>query len=268
MSIALRNILEYNGRYGMIIFSWIFLVACILSLLYFGIIMVYTKLQASFGGFFLLIGTGSILLSGIYKYLAKNKCKYNPIIEKSTLLILFLGVLIFLVILFTILYYGKSTHEKNADYLVVLGARINGNRITKSLRYRLEAALHYMNENPNSIAIVSGGRGEGENITEAQAMKEYLIRHGIDDKNILMEDRSTDTNENICFSKKIIQDTNKTVIIISNSFHLYRALHIAKKQGFYKVKGIGAPSDRVLVFSYYIREVIAVLKDKIFKNML
>jgi uncharacterized SAM-binding protein YcdF (DUF218 family) len=236
-------------------------------LLYFAVIVIYTKTSTAFGGFFIASGLGLILLSNIYKYLGKRESTIYPFIEKMTWILLILGILVFFIILRVILINGKKSKLKEVDYLIILGARINGNRITKSLKYRLDTALEFLENNKQTKVIVSGGRGEGENITEAQAMKEYLVSKGFDNNRVIKEDRSRDTNQNIKYSKDIIKDTSKTILIVTNTFHLYRSLQIARKQGFTSVEGLGAPSDKVLVFSYYIREVFAVLKDKLFRNM-
>lgn len=77
------------------------------------------------------------------------------------------------------------------DYLVILGAQVRGTVPSRALRKRLDTALAYLEENPGTIAVVSGGRGPGEDITEAEIMKEYLLLHGIDEKRILVETDST-----------------------------------------------------------------------------
>ncbi|BCN32496.1 YdcF family protein [Anaeromicropila herbilytica] len=249
------------------LFAWIFMLIGIVFIIYFAIIVIYTKAGTAFGGFFITVGSVCLILSYLYKYLEDKYKIIFRYIERITLLLFVIGILIFFIILSRIVCCAKRKVERKADYLIVLGARINGNTITKSLKYRLDVAVDYLNKNDSTVAIVSGGRGSGENISEAEAMNQYLLQQGIRTERIILEDRSTNTNENIIFSKNIIKDTHQRIVIVTNSFHLYRALQIAKKQGFHKLSGLGAPTDTVMVVSYYIREVLAVIKDKINGNM-
>ena len=69
--------------------------------------------------------------------------------------------------------------SENLDYLVVLGAQVNGTKLSNSLRLRVERAGEYLEENPETKAVLSGGKGTGEDITEAEAMYRYLEKKGI-----------------------------------------------------------------------------------------
>ena len=91
---------------------------------------------------------------------------------------------------------GSAAHRK-ADYgkdvLIVLGCAVRGERVSLTLKLRLDAALEYLEHSPNTAVIVSGGKGDGENISEAEAMKRYLAAHGVDESRIITEDKSTST---------------------------------------------------------------------------
>ena len=89
---------------------------------------------------------------------------------------------------------------ENLDYLIVLGAHVDGTRLTLALLERTRRALQYLKENPRTIAVLSGGRGSGEQISEAQAMFHYLTAHGIPKERLILEDRSVNTKENLAFS--------------------------------------------------------------------
>ena len=90
--------------------------------------------------------------------------------------------------------------QENLDYIIVLGAHVNGTRLSKALLERARRALEYLEKNPGTKAVLSGGQGEGESISEAQAMSIYLQEHGISSDRLIMEDRSTNTKENLDFS--------------------------------------------------------------------
>jgi uncharacterized SAM-binding protein YcdF (DUF218 family) len=167
----------------------------------------------------------------------------------------------------TIIYHANQKADPDLDYLIILGAQVRGTKITKTLQKRLDTAATYLQENPRTIAIVSGGRGRGEDISEAEAMRRYLMEQGIDALRIRMEDSSTNTNENIRYSKNIIQDENAKVAVVTNGFHIYRAIKIAQKQGLNEIQGLAAPSDSKLFINYYVREVFGVIKEKLAGNI-
>ncbi len=156
--------------------------------------------------------------------------------------------------------------QENLDYVIVLGAQVRGTRITNSLRKRLEAAKEYLDENPDTIAIVSGGQGSGEDLSEAQCMYDYLVENGISPDRIIMEDKSTNTDENIEFSMNIIeagyQGTAPSIGVITNNFHVYRTVKVCEKKG-YDVSGIPAESDRILFVNYMVREFFALVQYKL-----
>ena len=129
------------------------------------------------------------------------------------------------------------------------------------------SVLDYLNDNPNTLVIVSGGKGANEPITEAQGMKDYLIKKGISEDHIIMEDKSNNTIQNIHNSMELFDYKNSSVGIVSSNFHLYRAVAIAKKQGLQNVSGIKAYSTPYYFPHNALRECFGILKDTIFGNM-
>ena len=150
----------------------------------------------------------------------------------------------------------KIRQEREADYLIVLGAGVNGTVPSLSLRNRLDAALVYLQEHPNTICVVSGGKGDGENITEAECMYRYLTAAGIDPKRIIKEEQATSTQENLAYSTALVG--KDSIGILSSEYHLYRAGCMARDQGFDPVL-IPAETTRLsLRMNYYMREVVAL----------
>lgn len=147
--------------------------------------------------------------------------------------------------------------QPNLAYIIVLGAQIRGTVVTNSLERRLVKTMEYLDENPRTIVIVSGGQGKEEDISEAEAMMLYLKDHGIDENRILMESESTSTEENLRFSARLIAEQSEPVGIVTNNFHMYRALRTAKKLGYGSVEGISASSNPVLFLNYMVREFFA-----------
>lgn len=189
--------------------------------------------------------------------------------------------------------------DNNCEYIIVLGCQVRGTRITKSLRKRLDKTIEYMHEvqaddmtgksginnedsifnNENNKAekegnkitknikiIVSGGQGNGEDISEAQAMYDYLVQNGIPADIIIKEDKSTNTEENFRFSEKFIEDKSAKIGIVTNNFHIYRAKKLAHAKGLDNITGIPASSDNVLFINYMVRESIGIVKDYLCGN--
>lgn len=153
------------------------------------------------------------------------------------------------------------------DYLIVLGAQVRENGPSAVLQYRLDAALSYMQENPETICIVSGGQGVNEPFSEAKGMSDYLISHGILSERIILEDTSRNTVENIRNSKALIRNFDGSVGIVTNNFHVFRAVGIAKAQGLGDVYGISAYSHPLYLPNNVLRECCGILKDYFFQNL-
>ena len=158
-----------------------------------------------------------------------------------------------------IIQYSHVKAPKNADYLIVLGARVKGKEPSKVLACRIDAAAKYLKENTDTLVIASGGKGPGEDITEAEAIKRELVSQGINKSRILLEEHSTDTYENIEFSKEFIPPNAEQGLVVTNTFHLYRALSIAKYQGL-RVEGLSAETPWSAVIKSYSREYLAITK--------
>ncbi len=157
--------------------------------------------------------------------------------------------------------------KKNLDYIIVLGAHVDGIRMTLALLERTRRALLYLKENPRTKAVLSGGRGDGENISEAEAMYRYLTGHGIDGNRLILEEESTSTKENLAFSMKKIGISDCSVGIVTNNFHVWRGAAIARKCGFREVAMIPSRYRSWRLLIYIPREILAIIKDKLMGNL-
>lgn len=164
---------------------------------------------------------------------------------------------------FQITNTAKKAPPNNISHLIVLGAQVKGKKMSLSLANRAKAALDYLEKHPETNVIVTGGQGEGEDISEAEALKRYFLENGIKESRILIEDRSTTTIENIRFAKELYKIDE--AIIVSNDFHLYRALKIAKKEG---INGypLAAETPNIAKPKMYVREYAALLKFYLLYN--
>lgn len=156
--------------------------------------------------------------------------------------------------------------KKNLDYLIVLGAHVDGTRLTLALLERTRRALLYLEENPSTKAVLSGGKGEGEEITEAQAMYRYLTEHGIEKSRLLLEEHSTNTKENLAFSLKVIGTADVSVGVVTNNFHVLRGVLIGRKCGFKSVYPVPSRYRTWRLLIYIPREIFALIKDKFVGN--
>lgn len=182
-----------------------------------------------------------------------------------------LAVFLFVEVLIVSAMFQKP--EENLDYVIVLGAQVKGSRPSLSLKYRVDAAEEYLKKNPGTKAVLSGGQGKGEEISEAECMYRELVKQGIAKARLLKEDKSTSTSENIDFSyETVTRDRGKNpgelkVGIVTNSFHVYRGSAIARKKTDFQIWGISAKSNRFLQVNYLVREFLGVLKDKAAGNL-
>ncbi|MDR4946837.1 YdcF family protein [Neobacillus cucumis] len=160
---------------------------------------------------------------------------------------------------FKISQFSHLKASRNADYLIVLGARVNGVEPSLVLASRINAAAKYLKENKKTVVIASGGMGPGEDISEADAIKRELVKQGINESRILLEDRSTNTYENIKFSKRLLPLQEKSIVVVTSTFHLYRAISLAHFQGL-SVDGLPAKTPWLAVFKSYSREYLAITK--------
>ncbi len=151
---------------------------------------------------------------------------------------------------------------KAGRYAIVLGAGVDGTRPSLSLKARLEAALKFANENPDSVLVLSGGQGGGENISEARCMYDWLTERGVDPGRLVMEDRSTSTEENLTFSLEKLRALDPDfgrVTIITAGYHIARAQLMAEDLGYAATSSRAAHTPLpILELNYYLREIPAI----------
>lgn len=171
------------------------------------------------------------------------------------------AALLFFAVVGSLLY--REGHEKapaDADAVIVLGAGLRGSRVSLTLRYRLDEAYDYLQQNPNAVLVLSGGQGEGETIPEAAAMKSYLLSRGVEEEKLIVEDGSTSTYENFLFSLALLRERfgkNAKIAFVTTEFHVYRAELVARRMGI-DASGIGAKGVWYIAPNDYMRESIVL----------
>lgn len=234
-----------------------------LSILYFIGYALMIGLTNRFTYFWIFFGIGLLGVSGMILWFQHRDVKI-PVWLRAML-----GIGTVVIVLFLawaeiiIISYGAKQPTPGADYVIVLGAQVKGRQVSHNLAKRLDAAFSYAKDNPSTTVVVSGGKGTGEDVTEASAMRAYLEQKGLEGSRILEEDRSTNTDENIRFCRQLVDMDQSHVVIVTNNFHVYRGIRIAKKQGMTNVEGLGAAILPYSLPNMYLREGIAVIKYKL-----
>lgn len=182
--------------------------------------------------------------------------------------VLALGCAAFLYAEVPILRAARSDADTDAPYLIVMGAAVHGSVPSMSMVERTDAAVAWLDAHPDGIAVVSGGQGHGEDMTEARAMADYMLSHGVPEERILLEERATSSYENILFSKEIIEEHSGgpagRVALCSSEYHMFRLRYIAASLGLDPVAVTAKTGLPVLRLNYFIREALAMWKCYLF----
>lgn len=153
------------------------------------------------------------------------------------------------------------------ETVIVLGCKVRGTKPSAMLTRRLEATLAYLNENEDVMCITTGGQGAGEDIPEGEAMKTWLIAHGIAESRILVDNTSTDTRENLQNAAAILkeQGLDNEVVIITDGFHQYRASLLANQNGLVSY-AYSAYTNPLYVPTYWVREWMALFEMLVLRH--
>ena len=148
--------------------------------------------------------------------------------------------------------------EEGLEYIIVFGAKVNGTKPSGALSQRIWTAAEYLERNRDSLCIASGSKGDDEGISEAECIRENLIALGIEEKRIILEEKATDTRENLIFSLELTGENVEKIGLVTNDFHVFRALCCARSLSDKKFCGIPAPSTPYGFVHYAVREFFAV----------
>jgi len=273
--------------------GWIAGVCAGLCLIYYIVIVIYSGFSTSFSGIWL---AGAVLLgflSWAVWYGRRHPKKLPLWMPVSAVTLMIASLVIFCVVEVFVFLGAASSDVANLDYVIVLGAKVKEEGISNSLKQRLDKAIEYSQDNPGTVLILSGGQGEDEPRSEAQVMYDYLVYNGVPKEQLVLENVSTSTVENIAYSKVLIdhmeeertagnvkgpgasapgpyihvEDKPLQIGVLTSNFHVYRARKIAEKWGLKGIYGISAKSDPILFLHLCVRECAAILKDKLMGNM-
>ncbi|MCC8105833.1 MAG: YdcF family protein [Clostridiales bacterium] len=272
------------------------LISGILCLFYYTGIVLYAGITTSFAWSWLCGGAALIVLRIVLWYQKQHPHLWLRCLTGAASVLIMVAFVVILVVGSRIVGAMHTVPQENLNYVIVLGAQVRGTSPSLSLKKRLERAAEYAEENPGTIFILSGGQGPDEGISEAECMYQYLVAAGVPEDRLIKEDASTSTRENLTFSAEIIRglaadkeqsmpdmaadkeqsmpdmaedeeqsvpdtdaDVGISVAILSNNFHIYRALLLAEQIGFTNASGIPADSVWFMQPHNILREICAVL---------
>lgn len=219
--------------------------------------------------FYLIWALGGFFFLGLSAVLRYDLWSRFPLpLRRVIVCILAVGAVLFVVAEGCIFAHYRDKGRPDLDYIIVLGAQMKQGGPSVVLKFRLDAAYDYLTANEDTLCVVSGGQGANEPCSEAEGMYTYLVERGIAPERILMEDKSTDTSENIAFSAALIGGTDKDVGIVTNNFHVFRGVMLARHAGFENACGISARSNIYFQPNNLVREFFGIMKDLVCGNLL
>ena len=256
-TIAERTVARKTRNWAAVL-GWVGILLFTLLALFF----LFCMVGYSFSAMVCMAIVGIIL---VYKGLNLLSWKYpqdGRTLKRIFTTILCIGLLVVGITEAIIIKASFGDPKQHCDYMVVLGAGVRGDVPSLSLRNRIDAAYDYLMEHPDVIAVLSGGQGEGENITEGQCMFDHLTVMGIPENRLLLEDQATSTWENLNFSLNMIEEISgqrpEKIGVLSSEYHLFRASLFADACG---VEFVGVPAKTTklsLRVNYFMREVAGV----------
>lgn len=255
----MRTQLQFKAKTGKVLFGL-------------GITLVLTSFLSALAIFGSTFGTAFIMAVGMFisffglTYAKVSDAKIDHLLLLSRLFllgVLLVGMISFAWIETLVFQAARSDSVVNAKYVVVLGAGLRGDQPSQTLKNRLDKGVEYLRGNPETKIVVAGGVGAAASLSEAEVMKRYLTAQGIDERRILLEEKSTTTDENLKFTKALINAREglpaHSITLITSDYHLYRAKQIAAKY-YPQVQGLAAESALMVKINYAIREYFAIIK--------
>ena len=190
---------------------------------------------------------------------------------KALIALIVAGVLAFSALLGAVLYGSYDHIQGEPQVMVILGCQVKSWGPSILLQDRLDEALDYLDDHPDMTVVVSGGQGPDEHISEARAMYDYLVEHGVDGDQILLEEESHNTLQNLKYTLELLEnegyDITADIVVVSNGFHLTRVRMLWERVWGTddNLSTLAAPSSHTPSrLKMYIREPLALVKSLLF----
>ena len=198
---------------------------------------------------------------------ASYKGRRRPLWLQILLGLILAGALAFAVLLGVVLSGAHASVSRDPQVMIVLGCQVKPWGPSVLLQDRLDTALAYLQDHPDMTVVACGGQGADEPESEAQAIADYLTENGVSKRNILLDEDSHNTHQNLENAAKLLSEENMDpaqtqVVVVSNGFHLTRARMLAQRCGFDEVSTLAAPESHLPSrLKMYLREPLALVKS-------
>ena len=236
-----------------------------------GLLCLFGATLLSFAYGFTVGNAVALVFAGFFIGLYFIYPKLSLFWRKMTNAALFVAALVVAVMFVFIAVRGaKNTVTFKENCVLVLGCGIRGETILPTLQLRLDKCLEYLQNNPSALVVVSGGQGRNEAISEAEAMKRYLVSKGVNAGQIVEENRSRDTKQNFQYSKELMDNhfssKSYSVVCITSNYHTYRAKRLSEAAGL-PIAQYSSGSRWYLYPSAYFREMLSIFKMWVCENL-
>ena len=254
--------IKEKRNYPAIILLGLLATACLVYCVSIGLMMTGSK-------FFLVWGILAFFFGGWAALLANPRIyKKIPGWSRITVTLLVVVGVLSITALGTVIYTtAEDTAEPGAEYVIILGAQWRTDGPSTVIRYRLDTALDYLKSNPDTKVIVSGCQGFNEPISDAEGMAGYLMEAGISEERIFTEDQATNTYENLSYSSVFCEPDTDRVLVVTNDFHICRAVALGRAMGYEQLDGLAAPSHVSMLPQNLLRECLALVKEYLKGNL-
>ena len=251
--------MAYRGKRKKSISPWA-LGAVLLALL--GAALYFIPMTGmKFSGLLMMCGGAFMLLLMALHRLSEER-RWALWMKRVLLAAFVLGFALFSVMEIWVLSKDETDLTRDVNAVIVLGAGVNGYAPSLTLQTRLEATVDYIADKPDVPIVVTGGQGNGELITEARCMADWLIAKGISEERIVLEEQARNTRENIDFSLALLHemgiDTTSNIAVVSNDYHLARAAYLWGPPNMVPVAAHMPAIFWPLTVNYYVREAFGM----------
>lgn len=250
---------NYRGKRKKTVSPWR-LTAALMALL--GAALYFIPMTGmKFSGLLLMCGAAFVLLMLTLHRLSEEH-RWALWLKRGLLAAFAMGFALFSVMEIWVLAKDETDLTRDVNAVIVLGAGVNGRVPSLTLQTRLEATVDYIADKPDVPIIVTGGQGNGELVTEARCMADWLIAHGVSEERIILEEQASNTRENIGFSLDLLHemgiDTTSNIAVVSNDYHLARAAYLWGPPNMVPVAAHMPAIFWPLTVNYYVREAFGM----------
>ncbi len=211
----------------------------------------------------LLIGFSLMLAFGLFvlPLLAMNFSTswINVLFLLFSTLMTFFSIQLAVFVLSAFVNLFHVSKKKNLSQIVVLGSGLFGSEVPPLLQARIKTGIDLQRKNPNALLILSGGQGPGEDLPEGRAMRQWALEHGADPSRTISEEQSRNTEENLLYSSRLFINPQGRTAIVTNRYHVFRALMLGRQMGMPRLYGYGAKTKWYFALNATLREFAAYL---------